>query len=226
MRTGHAETSCGMRVGGATRVTSAPSVVSSHTFERATRECSTSPTIVTRMPARSRPRLSSPKRRLRIVKASSSACVGCSCVPSPALTTPAEIQPLVASVCGAPEAPWRISTASAPIACRVCAVACSDSPLLTDDPFAEKLMTSAERRFAAASNEMRVRVESSKKRLTTVLPRSVGSFLTSRDWVSRMSSATSRMRRASSRARVLVSSRCLMMRSSPLRCRRSRRGAR
>ena len=54
------------------------------------------------------------------------------------------------------------------------------SPLDTLEPLAEKLMTSAESRLAAASNEMRVRVESSKKRLTTVRPRSVGSFLTAR----------------------------------------------
>jgi hypothetical protein len=56
------------------------------------------------------------------------------------------------------------------------------------------------------------------------LPRSVGSFLTSRDCVSRMSSATSRMRSASSRESVRVSSRCLMTRSSPLRCRPPRPG--
>ena len=49
-------------------------------------------------------------------------------------------------------------------------------PFETLDPFALKLMTSADSRFAAASNEMRVRVESSKNRLTTVRPRSVGSF--------------------------------------------------
>ena len=54
------------------------------------------------------------------------------------------------------------------------------SPLDTLEPLAEKLMTSAESRLAAASNEMRVRVESSKNRLTTVRPRSVGSFLTAR----------------------------------------------
>ena len=47
-------------------------------------------------------------------------------------------------------------------------------------PLAEKLMTSADSRLAASSKLMRVRVESSKKRLTTVRPRSVGSFLTSR----------------------------------------------
>ncbi len=41
-------------------------------------------------------------------------------------------------------------------------------------------MTSADSRSAAASKEMRVRVESSKKRLTTVRPRRVGSFLIGR----------------------------------------------
>src|SRR5439155_22825447 len=48
--------------------------------DRATRECSTSPTIPTRRPSR-RPSFS------RIVYRSSSPCVGCSCVPSPALST-------------------------------------------------------------------------------------------------------------------------------------------
>ena len=37
-------------------------------------------------------------------------------------------------------------------------------------------MTSAERRLAAASNEIRVRVESSADRLTIVRPRYVGNF--------------------------------------------------
>ena len=41
-------------------------------------------------------------------------------------------------------------------------------------------MTSAESRLAAASNEIRVRVESSKNRLTTVRPRRAGSFLIGR----------------------------------------------
>ena len=55
-----------------------PSSCSSSMFERSTRLCSRSPTIATFSPA-SRPLCS------RIVKASSSACVGCSCMPSPAL---------------------------------------------------------------------------------------------------------------------------------------------
>jgi hypothetical protein len=94
-----------------------------------------------------------------MVKASSSACVGCSCVPSPALMTPALIQPRVASVNGAPDAGWRITTASAPIACSVWAVSLRLSPLDTLEPLAEKLITSAESRLAAASNEIRVRVD-------------------------------------------------------------------
>jgi hypothetical protein len=67
-------------------------------------------------------------------------------------------------------------TASAPIACSVWAVSLSDSPLLKLEPLAEKLMTSADNRLAAASKEIRVLVESSANRLTIVLPRSVGNF--------------------------------------------------
>ena len=94
-----------------------------------------------------------------------------------------------------------MTTASAPMASRVRAVSLSDSPLETDEPFAEKLMTSAERRLAAASKEIRVRVESSKKRLTTVRPRRVGSFLIGRSATRAISSAVSRIRTASSRVR-------------------------
>jgi hypothetical protein len=42
------------------------------------------------------------------------------------------------------------------------------------------LMVSAESRLAAISKEVRVRVEARKKRLMTVLPRRVGTFLISR----------------------------------------------
>lgn len=94
-----------------------------------------------------------------------------------------------------------MTTASAPIASRVRAVSLSDSPLETDEPLAEKLMTSADSRLAAASKEMRVRVESSKKRLTTVRPRRVGSFLIGRSATLAISSAVSRIRTASSRVR-------------------------
>ena len=50
-------------------------------------------------------------------------------------------------------------------------------------------MTSALSRLAAASKEIRVRVESSKNRLTTVRPRSAGSFLIGRSASERISSA-------------------------------------
>jgi hypothetical protein len=182
-------TATGNSVGGATSVTSAPRVCRSRTFERATRLCRMSPTIVIRLPSRS------PSRR-RIVYASSSAWVGCSWVPSPALTTLPRTQ--LARRCGAPEAPCLITTPSAPMASRVIAVSFRLSPLDTLDPLAEKLITSADRRLAAASNEIRVLVESSKKRLTTVRPRKVGSFLIGRSAMLASSSAVSRIRRASS----------------------------
>ena len=174
MAHGQVSTPTGSSVGGATSVTSAPRVASSRTLLRATRLCRTSPTIVTLRPSRSPV---PPARWRRIVNASSSAWVGCSWVPSPALTTEPWIQPEWARRCGAPLARCRMTTASAPIASSVSAVSLRLSPLDTLEPLAEKLMTSAERRLAAASKEMRVRVESSKKRLTTVRPRRVGQLL-------------------------------------------------
>ena len=91
----------------------------------------------------------------------------------------------------------------------------SDSPLDSDEPFAEKLMTSADNRLAAASNEMRVRVESSKNRFTTVRPRSAGSFLIGRSASDRISSAVRRTSSASSRLRSAADSRCFFMTRLP-----------
>ena len=54
-----------------------------------------------------------------------------------------------------------MTMASLPIASRVRAVSLRLSPLATLDPRAEKLITSADSRLAAASNDVRVRVESS-----------------------------------------------------------------
>ena len=198
-------------------MTSAPRVCSSRTLERATRLCRTSPTIVTRRPARSVPGAGRRGRlsRRRIVNASSSAWVGCSWVPSPALTTAPRIQPEWASRCGAPEAWWRTTTASAPIASRVSAVSLRLSPLETLEPLAEKLMTSADSRLAAASNEIRVRVESSKNRLTTVRPRRVGSFLIGRSASRASSSAVSRTSSASSRVEVGGGEQVLVHRAVP-----------
>ena len=85
------------------------------------------------------------------------------------------------------------------------------SPLLKLEPFAEKLITSAESRFAAASKEIRVRVESSKKRFTTVLPRSVGNFFTAPSDSRDNSVAVSSISIASVLLRSLIESRCLIL---------------
>ena len=85
----------GISVGGPHSTTDAPIFASSQRFERATRLCRMSPTIATRRPF-SRPFF------WRIVRASSSACVGCSWAPSPAFTT--EKRQWRARKCGAPGA--------------------------------------------------------------------------------------------------------------------------
>ena len=139
-----------MSVGGPTSVTWAPILHSPTVSDRATLECKTSPTMVTLRPSM-RPYLS------RMVYMSRSAWVGCSCVPSPALITLPRIH--LVRVLGAPDDEWRMTIASAPMACRVRAVSFRLSPLATDDPDVEKLMTSADNRLAASSKEMRVLVE-------------------------------------------------------------------
>ena len=58
------------------------------------------------------------------------------------------------------------------MAFRVAAVSSSVSPLFTDEVETDMLMTSAPSRLPASSNEVRVRVESSKNRLIRVRPRS------------------------------------------------------
>ena len=87
----------------------------------------------------------------------------------------------------------------------------SDSPLLRLEPFAEKLMTSADNLFAAASKEIRVRVESSANRLTMVRPRSVGSFLTAPSLTLANSAAVSRIEIASDLLRSEIERRCLII---------------
>ncbi len=78
-------------------------------------------------------------------------------MPSPAFSTCPRTH--FVSWNGEPEEEWRITIASAPIACRVSAVSFRDSPFDTLEPPEEKLITSADRRLAASSNEIRVRVE-------------------------------------------------------------------
>src|SRR5512138_1814250 len=97
--------------------------------------------------------------------------------------------------CAAPDAPWRITTMSMRIASRFRAVSTSVSPFETDEPAVATFTVSALSRFSANSNEMRVRVDASKKRLTMVLPRRAGTFLIGRSLTSLNGSAVSRMRR-------------------------------
>ncbi len=69
-----------------------------------------------------------------------------------------------------------MTNASTPIAAIVSIVSRRLSPLLTLDDDTAKFMMSADRRFAAVSKLSRVRVESSKNTLQTVLPRNAGTF--------------------------------------------------
>src|SRR5450755_3357793 len=114
----------------------------------------------------------------RMVKASSNACVGCSCAPSPALMMLALTTR--DRKCGAPLALWRMTIKSAFNASRLRAVSLSVSPFLNDDASAEKFTMSAVNRCAASSKLMRVRVDGSMNRFTTVLPRKAGTFLIAR----------------------------------------------
>ena len=74
--------------------------------------------------------------------------------------------------CGAPDAAWRITIASGRIAASVFSVSTSDSPLDTLDGDAVIETASAPSRLAAISKLVRVRVDASKNRFTTMRPRS------------------------------------------------------
>src|SRR5260221_3377025 len=159
-------------------------------FDRTTREWAMSPMMETFTPA-SRP------RRSRMVKASSSACGGCSCAPSPALMMET-LGSRSASIFGGPGCLWRMTIMAGCIATRFSAVSMSVSPFSTDDPEAAKLSVSADSRFSAISNDTRVRVDASMKRLMTSWPRRAGTFFTGRSLTSLKPSAVSRMREISS----------------------------
>src|SRR5215217_1200240 len=164
--------------------TSAPSLVRPQMLLRATRLCRMSPQIAILSP------LIRPNRS-RSVSMSSRPCVGCSCLPSPALITLERIR--CPRNWAAPEAPCRITTMSIRMASRFLAVSTRVSPLLTDEPAAATFTVSAESRFSANSKEIRVRVEASKNRFTMVFPRSAGTFLIARSLTSLNGSAVSRM---------------------------------
>ena len=69
------------------------------------------------------------------------------------------------------------------------------------------LSVSALSRFSAISNDVRVRVLGSKNRLTTVRPRSVGTFLIARPPISFIASAVSRISVISSASSPAIPSR-------------------
>src|SRR3990170_4440139 len=102
---------------------------------------------------------------------------------------------------------------SACMAERLATVSSSDSPLVCELTAMFRLMTSAERRLAAISKVVRVRVEGSKNRLNTLLPRISGTFFTSRSVTPAKGSAVSRICTRISRGRPSMESRCC---SSPL----------
>ena len=112
----------GISVGGPASVTLAPIFWKAMMSLRATRLCRTSPTIQMFRP-------SSAPRRSRSVWTSSSAWVGCSCLPSPALTIAAGVQRETSSA--APAHGVRMTIASGLWAPRVRMVSLSDSPFST-----------------------------------------------------------------------------------------------
>src|SRR6266550_3082083 len=100
---------------------------------------------------------------------------------------------------------------SGAIASKFRAVSSNVSPLLTLEVETLMLMASAESRLAAISNEVRVRVDDSKKRLMTVRPRRAGTFLTSRFETSRNDSAVSSRCVISLASSSRIPSRCLRL---------------
>ena len=190
----------GISVEGAQTRTSAASAVSARMFDRATRLCSTSPQITTRW-------LWIDPRRRRMVSASSKACVGCSCEPSPALSTGQSTLSAISRT--APDDPWRMTITSARIAFSVIAVSISVSPFFTLDWAACMLTTSARSRLPAISNDRSVRVLFSKKALICVSPRRRLSFFLGERFDSTHCSASS--------SRKVIS--CGINPAIPVRCR-------
>src|SRR6266496_1286888 len=148
---------------------------------------------------------------------SSSPCVGCAWRPSPALITCTCEATWFAIRWAAPLEECRTTNMSAYIAERLSTVSSRVSPLIEDETAIFRLMTSADKRFAAISKVVRVRVEASKNRLNTDLPRSSGTFFTSRSVTPMKEAAVSRMCTRTSRGSPSIVSRCWSL-PSPLSC--------
>ena len=82
------------------------------------------------------------------------------------------------------------------------------SPLVTEELAEVQLRASAESTLAAISKELRVRVEASKKRFTTDLPRRLGTFLMGRSSTSFMETARSSTCSSSSREKSSSAMQC------------------
>src|SRR5690606_25146831 len=122
----------------------------------------------------------------------------------------AQFRQCLASNWGAPAAWCRTTIMSGFIDCRFFPVSIRDSPLTTLLLETLKLIVSALSRFAAISNDERVRVEGSKKRLITVRPLSVGTFLIGREKISRKLRAVFRISSISAGDSSAIPSRCLV----------------
>src|SRR5437016_1081681 len=122
-----------------------------------------SPTIATARPA---------KRPLcwRTVRASSNPWVGCDTCATPADSTLTCAATFAATSSGTPCSASRMTITSTCNDCSVYTVSNMLSPLARDDSCTSRLTTAAPSRFAASSNETRVRVEGSVNRLATVIP--------------------------------------------------------
>ena len=138
--------------------TRAPSRGSSIALERATRECRMSPTIAIVFPASvcAVNAASSSPQASSMVRKSSSACEGCSCMPSPAFSTGSPVDR--ASSSGAPELLERRMMHSAPSARNVTPVSCRLSPFSMEELLSETKVVVAPSDLAASSKLVRVRV--------------------------------------------------------------------
>src|SRR3989338_9175204 len=111
---------------------------------------------------------------------------------------------------------WRTIKQSAPIAAKLRTVSCNVSLLFSEEYFALKLIACAPSFFSATSKEYRVRVLSSKNKLTIVLfcnnglGLGINSLLTIKRWV------CFKKKRISSPVRLSISIRCFIIHYHPL----------
>src|SRR6185437_6810136 len=144
-----------------------------------------------------------------IEKASNSAWVGCSCVPSPALIIWAFT--FWDRKWADPGEGCRNTIISTFMAMRLLMVSSSVSPLLTDEEELLKLIISAESLFSASSKDKRVRVEFSKKALAMVRSRRDGTFFIGWFICSLNRTAVDKINRISSTVKSLIPIRCLTL---------------